>query len=91
MPNLQHADCNVHNMQIQSSDIFGADMNHRQIIDLWPSVKVLAEDLGEKQSAVNGWYYRESIPSDRWVKLVSAAQERDIPLTYKMLAEAIAA
>lgn len=66
-------------------------MKHSKIIELWPSVRVLADDLGEKKSAVNGWYYRDSIPSDRWVKLVDAAQARDIPLTYKMLAEAIAA
>jgi len=66
-------------------------MDHKEIIELWPNIQHFADDLGEKKSTVSGWYYRESIPSDRWVRLVGAAQARDIPLTYKMLAEAIAA
>jgi hypothetical protein len=36
------------------------------------------------------WKYRDSIPSDRWVRLVTAAHHRDIALTYTMLAEAAA-
>ena len=64
---------------------------HRQILELWPNDDVVAIDLGDKPATVKQWRYRDRIPADRWVGLVAAAQERDIPLTYKMLAEAAAA
>jgi len=61
---------------------------HKQIIELWPSIGSVCADLDEKFSTVKQWKYRNSIPSDRWVKIVEAARERDIALTYTMLAEA---
>jgi len=51
---------------------------------------VLSQDIGEKYGTINMWRVRNRIPADQWVRLVKAAQERDIPLTYKMLAEAVA-
>ena len=65
-------------------------MNHKAVINLWPSMTVLSQDIGEKYGTINMWRVRNRIPADQWVRLVKAAQERDIPLTYKMLAEEVA-
>ena len=63
-------------------------MTHTEIINLWPSMPVLAGEIGENLGAVKQWKIRSSIPSHAWVKLVAIAQDRDITLTYRMLAEA---
>jgi len=65
-------------------------MNHKEVINLWPSMTVLSQDIGEKYGTINMWRVRNRIPADQWVGLVESAQARDIPLTYKMLAEAAA-
>lgn len=64
-------------------------MTHKEILDMWPNIETVAEITGDKHNTVQGWYWRSSIPSNRWVRLVEDAHDRDIPLTYKMLAEAI--
>ena len=58
---------------------------------MWPSVDVVALDVGASPSLVRMWQFRENIPASHWKRLVEAAQDRDIPLTYRMLAEAVAA
>ena len=63
-------------------------MTHREILDMWPSLETLVIDTGDKIGNVKMWKYRDSIPSNQWVNLVTAASTRDIALTYKMLAEA---
>ncbi|MCK4820388.1 hypothetical protein KA005_31780 [bacterium] len=65
-------------------------ITHAEIIDLWPSMRVLADEINENLPKVNQWKARNSIPSKFWVELVSLAQDRDIAITYKMLAEAAA-
>lgn len=65
-------------------------MTHVDIINLWPSMPVLAFEVESNLGAVKQWKIRNSIPSNKWVKLVEAAQSRDISLTYKTLAEAAA-
>lgn len=64
--------------------------SHRDIIELWPSVDVVASDIDVSSSLVRMWKFRMNIPSSHWVALVDAASGRDIPLTYKMLAETAA-
>lgn len=46
------------------------------IIDLWPSAAALAVDLDEKDITVRKWRSRDSIPGDRWLRLVDAAERR---------------
>jgi len=65
--------------------------SHREILEMWPSMDVVALDAGVQPGIARMWRFRSSIPANRWTALVSAAQDRDIPLTYKMLAEAAAA
>ena len=48
------------------------------IIDLWPSTAVLAEDLGEKPARVRKWRQRNSIPSSEWVAIIDAAKRRKL-------------
>jgi len=62
---------------------------HPEIIELWPSVNEFAEDVGTSPNLVRCWKHRKSIPAPYWTPLVTAAQDRDIPLTYRMLAEAV--
>lgn len=61
-------------------------MNHRQIIELWPSAKSLAEDLDEKYETVRKWRFRNNIPSDRWISLIEAGKKRRIRVTLESLA-----
>ena len=60
---------------------------HLEIINAWPTTKTLSEDISVSHSLVRMWKTRGKIPSDHWPALISAAVERDIPLSYKMLAE----
>ena len=70
--------------------MFIMKITHAEIIDLWPSMRVLADEINESLPKVNQWKARNSIPSKFWVSLVALAQNRDIAITYKMLAEAAA-
>lgn len=49
-----------------------------QLIDLWPSVAALADDLDEKYPTVAAWKQRGSIPPDYWDRLIPAATKRGI-------------
>jgi hypothetical protein len=46
------------------------------IIALWPSVDLLAADLGEKPATVRKWKQRNKIPPEHWVGVVRSAQVR---------------
>lgn len=58
---------------------------HRQIISAWPSVPDLARDIKEDYQKVWRWYDRNSIPDNKWKKVLKAAKKRDIPLTAEIL------
>lgn len=62
-------------------------LSHSAVIGLWPSLDVFAGDLGMQYLAVHKWQTRDSIPPRYWVRLVAAAHERDLPVTFKSLAE----
>lgn len=66
------------------------NITHREIIAFWPSTALLAEEIGESKQKVHQWTVRDSIPAKFWVRLVTLAHNRDIAITYKMLAEAAA-
>lgn len=65
-------------------------MTHKHLIDLWPSIAALAADMGKPFSTVRNWRDRDRIPMEYWVAFVNAAQDRDISVTYRQLAEAVA-
>lgn len=49
-------------------------MNHKQIIDKWPSKRLLAESVGASVTAVRGWYKRNRIPVVYWPRIVQAGK-----------------
>jgi hypothetical protein len=56
------------------------------ILDLWPSMAALADDLSIKPEMVRMWRYRGSIPADYDLRIVQSAYRRDLPLTLETLA-----
>jgi len=64
---------------------------HNEILDMWPSYRSVSMDVGVSYSLVRMWVLRGNIPAANWKRLVDAARDRDLPVTYKMLAEAVAA
>lgn len=52
--------------------------DHRDIIDRWPSVKALADDLGIPYVNVNMMRQRNSISVRHWERVVEAAKARGI-------------
>ncbi len=50
--------------------------SHRQIIDRWGNRAAFAREIGVDYQAARGWYDRNSIPSEYWVDVVSAAQKQ---------------
>lgn len=67
------------------------NITHRQIIEMWPRVDTFAADVEAREGTTRAWMLRNRIPPEHWKAVVEAAHRRDIPITYKMLAEAIAA
>src|SRR5690606_14396720 len=47
-----------------------------ELISLWPTAADLAADLGEKYQTVAAWKQRNSIPPDRWGRVIAAAEKR---------------
>ena len=66
-------------------------MRFSDVIDLWPSARVLAEDIGEKTASVHKWRQRNSIPGEKWLAVVSAAEQRGFELNLARLAAIAAA
>lgn len=59
-----------------------------QIVDLWPSLRVLADDAGVGYETTRQWRLRNSIPAKYWQQLVAAAKMRGIAgITLEMLAD----
>jgi hypothetical protein len=65
----------------------GMQKNHpiQDIIELWPSRQVLADDLGLKVVVVHRWHKREGIPAVYDLRLLDAACRRNIPLLWRDL------
>ena len=49
-----------------------------EVLSLWPSLTVLASDLGLPYGVVKQWRLRNSIPPAHWQAIVAAAQGRGI-------------
>jgi len=52
--------------------------NFQELIDAWPNMRILAEDLNINHSTVLKWRQRNSIPADFWLTLIEAARRRRI-------------
>lgn len=60
----------------------------QDILGRWPSLYDLASDLHVEYGVVKQWRRRNSVPPDRWLALVAAAEGRNILLTVEELAAA---
>jgi hypothetical protein len=60
-------------------------MDFVAVIDYWPSVSALARDLDESPDRVRKWRERNSIPANRWVRLVRAGKKRGYSITIEKL------
>lgn len=64
---------------------------HSDVIKIFGGVSKLAGlMIGDYESdyhTVYRWSERESIPAKYWTELVKIAQDLDLPITYKLLAE----
>ena len=63
---------------------------HNDIINMWPSFSDFENDCGAQYMTVRQWISRNSIPSKYWTRVVTSAHSRDLPVTYKLLAECCA-
>lgn len=59
----------------------------RDVIDLWPSKKDLASEIGVTLAVVTKWWQRYSIPAERWSAILSTSVARDAGLTSDKLTE----
>lgn len=55
------------------------DMTFASVIDLWPTLKDLADDAGCGISAVKQWKSRDRIPGEYWLRCELGARRRGIP------------
>lgn len=61
--------------------------NFTEVIDLWPSVADLAGDIDEKIDTVRKWRTRNTIPADKWARVVEASKRRRYKITPNLLVE----
>lgn len=55
----------------------------REIIERWPTVKALSEDMGVEYITAASWKRRGNIPPKYWRRMVEAAHKRGIALTLE--------
>lgn len=53
----------------------------RHLIDLWPTRKVLAEDVAATKERVDKWAQTESIPAKFHARIIRSAATRGFPVT----------
>jgi len=61
-------------------------MTARDIINLWPSMRALADDILESHDVVRKWAQRGRIPGHADLKIIAAAGRRGFCLTHEALA-----
>jgi hypothetical protein len=52
--------------------------NFRAVIAAWPSISILASDLGRSYGTVHKWWQRDRIPSSDWGGLLRSAEQHGI-------------
>lgn len=63
----------------------------QEILDYWPSLRALADDLEVGIYRVRKWRARNSIPPEHWTAVVTAARARALPVELVILARIAAA
>ena len=63
----------------------------RDIIDLWPSIRDFANEIGVRYGTAQVMRYRNQLKDEHWQAVVSAAAKRGLPVTLDMLASIAAA
>jgi hypothetical protein len=48
----------------------------RDVINIWPSLEHLADDVGEEYQTIQKWRWRNSIPPHYWARLLKAARRK---------------
>lgn len=66
-------------------------ITHREIIEYWPNIQALADDMGQKYITVYKWLERGRIPPEHWEMLIKQAKKRKIYLTLEELVRGVAA
>lgn len=59
----------------------------RDIFNIWPSIKDMADDLNEKYDTVKRWKNRKRIPSDVWPRIIEKAARKEHLVTAAQLLE----
>lgn len=53
--------------------------------EIWPTIRALADDLGEPYPTVQAWAHR-GVPAKRYAQIIRAARKRGHDLTFEELA-----
>jgi hypothetical protein len=56
-----------------------APTDFAELISLWPSMNLLARDIGLPTETVAAWKRRNSIPYKSWRVVIASAQKNGIP------------
>jgi hypothetical protein len=66
-------------------------MTHSELINLWPSLREFADDLGVLYGTAKAMRRRGKVPAEHWLRMVEAAKERGIDgVSLEVLAAAVA-
>jgi hypothetical protein len=57
----------------------------RDVIALWPTPDVMADDLGHSHFAVRQWKTRDRIPAEWWLRVIAAAKKRRRSIRFEDL------
>lgn len=70
--------------------IWPMQMNHSDIINLWPTLMEFASDMGVDWQKARGWKRRNSIPTKYWPGLIESARKRKAYVSPEILMMAAA-
>jgi len=60
------------------------------MMSCWPSLRVLADEMGEKPNTVSKWKNRGRIPPEKMLKFLAVAKRRGVNVTADDLLRAAA-
>lgn len=73
--------------RLTQDDLRGRIETFADVIDAWPSLQSLADDIGARYGTVQVWKHRSSIPGGKWLDIEAAAQRRGYDhITLRLLA-----
>jgi len=63
-------------------------MKTRQILNCWPTIKAMSDELGMEYERVRAWHSRERIAQDAWPAIITSKTGRRNRLTAGKLLDA---